>query len=338
MINKKIKPLIGSCLLTASLLLPSIQSAHAAEKLTLAHAFPAEHMFHLTSATFMDELKKEGADINVDYHPGGSLGDWASIFEQTMEGVVPMTLSFGSSEFDPRLDMTFMSYIVSDWEQAYKAFGPNGPMIEIYNEILDEMDLVVLGLVPTGFGSMVMRKGNTNVPMNFPEDSKGIKIRVPAIQVGIERFKGFGFNPVAIPLSELYTALQLGTVDGSGIQTSSDVWPIRDVVETYILTKDYFEHAFWVVNKSWLEKLPEDDRQKLFAAAETTMVKIWQEAQAVDADFLAKIKTSKVKVVELSDEQSAKAKQLAYDNEWPFMAKALGPKIMGVLRDIAGLK
>lgn len=337
MINTKIKPLVGSCVLAASLIFPAIQSAQAAVKLTLAHGFPSEHIFHLTSTTFMDELKKEGADINVDYHPGGSLGDWASIFEQTMEGVVPMTLSFGSSEFDSRLDLTFMSYIVSDWDEAAKAFGPNGQMTEVYNEILDEMDLAVLGLVPTGFGSIVMRKGNTAEPTNLPADSKGIKIRVPAIQVGIERFKSFGFNPVPIPLSELYTALQLGTVDASGIQTASDVWLIRDVVESYVLTNDYFEHAFWVVNKSWLKKLSEEDRQKLYSAAEATMTKIWEEAQAVDAEFLEKVRDSGIKIVELSDEEAAKAKQLAYDKEWPFMAKSLGPKIMGVLRNIAGL-
>ena len=74
MMKFKIKPLIGSCLLAASLMLPSVLPAQAAEKLMLGHAFPSEHIFHLTSSTFMDELKKQSADINVDYHPGGSLG------------------------------------------------------------------------------------------------------------------------------------------------------------------------------------------------------------------------------------------------------------------------
>ncbi|WP_053100601.1 TRAP transporter substrate-binding protein DctP [Thiopseudomonas alkaliphila] len=338
MMNFKIKPLIGSCLLAASLMLPTLQSTQAAEKLMLGHAFPSEHIFHLTSATFMDELKNNGAKINVDYHPGGSLGDWASIFEQSMEGVVHMTMSFGSSEFDPRLDLTFMSYIVSDWDQAFKAYGPNGKMTDIYNEILGEMDLAVLGIIPTGFGSIAMRKGNKAEPVNFPQDAKGIKIRVPAIQVGIERFKSLGFNPVPIPLSELYTALQLGTIDATGIQTPSDIWLIRDVVESYILTKDYFEHAFWVVNKSWLNKLSNEDREKLFAAAEKTMIKVWDEAQAVDANFLEKVEKSGIKIVKLTPEQDAQAKKLVYAHEWPFMEKALGPKIMGVLREIAELE
>lgn len=337
MINKKLKPIVGSCLLAASLIFPTLQLAQASEKLMLGHAYPSEHIFHLTSTTFMDELKKEGADINVDYHPGGTLGDWASIFEQSMEGVVPMTMSFGSSEFDARLDLSFLSYVVDDWTQAREVYGPNGKMTDVYNEILNDLDLVVLGIVPTGFGSIAMRKGVTEVPTNFPEDGKGIKIRVPAIQIGIERFENLGFTPVVMPFSELYTGLQLGTIDARGTAPAAEIWQMRDVIETYILTEDYFEHAFWVVNKSWLDKLPEQDRNKLLAAANTTMDKIWDEAQAVDANFLEKVRESGVKVVRLSPEETANAKKILYANEWPFMETIVGPEIMDMLRKIAGI-
>lgn len=338
MINLKPRPFVGSCLLAASLIFPTIQFTQASEKLMLAHGFPTEHIFHLTSTTFMDELKKEGADIEVDYHPGGALGDWASIFEQSMEGVVPMTMSFGSSEFDDRLDLSFLSYVVDDWQEAREAYGPNGKMTEVYNEILDDLDLVVLGIIPTGFGSIATRKGMESVPTNFPADGKGIKIRVPAIQIGIERFESLGFTPVVVPFSELYTALQLGTVDARGTAPASEIWQMRDVIETYILTKDYFEHAFWVVNKDWLESLPAQDRNKLLAAAETTMNKIWDEAQAVDAAFLEQVRGAGVKIVELSAEETANAKKILYATEWPFMEKIVGSKIMGMLRNIAGIK
>lgn len=337
MINKKIKPLIGSCLLAASLILPTIQSAQSTEKLMLGHAYPSEHIFHLTSTTFIDELKKEGADINVDYHPGGTLGDWASIFEQSMEGVVPMTMSFGSSEFDSRLDLSFLSYVVDDWKEAREVYGPNGKMTDVYNKILDDLDLVVLGIIPSGFGSIAMRKGVTDVPTNFPADGKGIKIRVPAIQIGIERFKHLGFTPVAIPYAELYTGLQLGTIDARGTAPSSEVWQMRDVIESYILTKDYFEHAFWVVNKSWLKKLPEQDRNKLLTASDKTMAKIWDEAEAIDANFLEKIRKSGINIVDLSTEEMANAKKILHAKEWPFMEKFVGSEIMGMLRKIAGI-
>ncbi len=337
MINKTLKPLVSSCLLAASLTLPIMQSAQAGEELKLGHAYNSDHIFHLTSTTFMDELKKKGADIEVDYHPGGALGDWASIFEQSMEGVVPMTMSFGASEYDARLDLSWLSYVVDDWKEAREVYGPNGKMTDVYNEILNDLDLVVLGIIPTGFGSIAMRKGMEEVPTNFPGDAKGIKIRVPPIPIGIERFKNFGFTPVPMPFSELYTALQLGTIDARATAPAVEIWQMRDVIESYILTKDYFEHAFWVVNKSWLEDLPAQERSKLLAASDATMAKIWNEAEAIDADFLEKVRNSGVKVVELNTADMAKAKETLYAKEWPFMEKSVGPEIMGMMRKIAGI-
>lgn len=335
-ITTRAKTLLSTCVLSAALTLPSVQTAQA-EELMLGHAYPADHIFHMTSTTFMDELKKTGADIEVDYHPGGALGDWASIFEQSMEGVVPMTMSFGASEYDPRLDLSWLSYVVDDWAQAREVYGPNGKMTDVYNEILNDLDLVVLGIIPTGFGSIAMRKGIEETPTSFPADGKGIKMRVPAIPIGIERYKSFGFTPVPMPFSELYTALQLGTIDARGTAPSVEIWQMRDVIESYILTKDYFEHAFWVVNKSWLEDLPAAERAKLVAAADATMAKVWDEAQAIDEGFLDKVRGSGVKVVELSPEQMAKAKEILYANEWPFMEKVVGADIMNMMRKIAGI-
>ncbi len=336
-IKTSIKSLLSTCALSAALALPTMQSAQAAEELMLGHAYPSDHIFHLTSTTFMDELKKKGADIEVDYHPGGSLGDWASIFEQSMDGVVPMTMSFGASEYDPRLDLSWLSYVVDDWKEAREVYGPNGKMTDVYNEILNDLDLTVLGIIPTGFGSIATRKGIEAVPTNFPADGAGIKIRVPPIPIGIERFKSFGFTPVPMPFSELYTALQLGTIDARGTAPSVEIWQMRDVIEAYILTKDYFEHAFWVVNKSWLEDLPADERKKLLAASEATMAKIWDEAQSIDEGFLQKVRDAGVKVVELSPSDMAQAKKTLYAKEWPFMEKTVGPEIMGMMRKIAGI-
>ncbi|WP_432474627.1 TRAP transporter substrate-binding protein DctP [Amphritea sp. HPY] len=336
-LTTRAKTILSTCVLSATLALPTIQTAQAAEELMLAHAYPSDHIFHLTSTTFMDELKKSGADIEVDYHPGGSLGDWASLFEQSMEGVVPMTMSFGASEYDPRLDLSWLSYVVDDWKQAREVYGPNGKMTGVYNEILNDLDLAVLGVIPTGFGSIAMRKGIEEVPTSFPQDGQGIKMRVPAIPIGIERYKSFGFTPVPMPFSELYTALQLGTIDARGTAPSVEIWQMRDVIESYILTKDYFEHAFWVVNKSWLEDLPEQERTKLLAAADTTMAKIWDEAQAIDEGFLNKVRGAGVKVVELSPEDMAKAKEILYSKEWPYMEGIVGPEIMTMMRNIAGI-
>ena len=67
--------------------------AQAKEKFIFAHAMNTDHVFHALSERFMSEL--EGNEtIEIAYHPGGDLGDWTSLFEQSMQGVVPMTLTW----------------------------------------------------------------------------------------------------------------------------------------------------------------------------------------------------------------------------------------------------
>ncbi|MCV6611994.1 MAG: TRAP transporter substrate-binding protein DctP [Amphritea sp.] len=336
-IRNSVKTLLKGAALTAALAAPMTQTAQAGEEFMLAHAYPTDHIFHLTSTTFTDELAKQNSGMTIDYHPGGDLGDWASIFEQSMDGVVPISMTFAASEFDPRLDLSWLGYVVDNWDDARAVYGPNGRMTDVYNEILGDLDLVVLGTIPTGFGSVAIRKDVERVPTNFPEDTKGIQMRVPPVPIGIERFNNWGFTAVPMPFSELYTALQLGTVDGRAFGPSVEIWQMRDVLSAYILTRDYFEHAFWVVNKSWLEDLPADEREKLLAAADVTLNKIWDEAQAIDEGFLKQVRDAGINVVELSPAQMDKAKEILYAKEWPYMEGIVGPEIMTMMRDIAGI-
>ena len=82
-----------------------------------------------------------------------------------------------------------------------------------------------------------------------------MKIRVPGLSIAVDRFNNFGFAAVPIPLAEVHTALQLGTVDARSFSTAVETYTLRDVLEANILTNDYFEVAFWLVNKAWWDGL-----------------------------------------------------------------------------------
>jgi TRAP-type C4-dicarboxylate transport system substrate-binding protein len=336
-IKTSVKTVLSSCALAAAINAPLIETAVAGEDFILAQAMTTDHIFHASSNKFIQELKAQKSDYTPEYHPGGDLGDWTSQFEQAMQGVIPMTMTYGASEFDGRLDLTWLGYVVDSWDSARKAYGPNGPMLDVYNKILAENDLVALGLIPAGFGSITIRNGVDKVPTSFPEDAAGIKMRVVPTPLAVERFKNWGFSAVPMPFSELYTGLQLGTVDGRAFGPAVEIWQMRDVLESYILTRDYFEHAFWLVNKDWWEDLPADERAKMRAAADKTLAWAWQEAEAIDNEYLEKVRDYGIKIVELKPQELAKAKKTLYANEWPFMEKVVGTDIMDQMRKIAGI-
>ena len=311
--------------------------ANADEEFILAHAMNTDHVFHAISERFMSELGEE-SDVSIEYHPGGDLGDWTSLFEQSMQGVVPMTLTWASSDFDPRLDLIYLGYIVSNWEEAKELYGPGAGMLDVYNDMLGDLGLHAVGIIPTDFGSVVIRKGVGELPLNFPDDPGGMKIRVPGLAIAVDRFNSFGFAAVPIPLSEVHTALQLGTVDARSFSTAVETYTLRDVLEANILTNDYFEVAFWLVNKDWWDGLTDEVRNALQRAADGTIEWSWQEAERKSDEFLQRARDAGINVVELTDEQMSAAKQIVYDNEWPAMEATVGKDIMDQIRGVVGVE
>ncbi len=331
---KNLIPFAGALSVTTALTLPS--PALAAEDVVLAHAMSKEHIFNPIADRFMAALaEKAPGSFEVEYHPGGDLGDWTSQFEQTIAGEIGMTMTFHASDFDPRLNIANMGMIANNWEDAVKIYGPGGSMVGIYDEIYTSLNMKLLAVLPVDFGGIAIRKGVGKVPVNFPEDGAGIKVRVPPIQIGIKRFEDLGFNPVPMPFSELYTALQLGAVDGRTFGPPSEIWQMRDVLETYVFTRDYFEQGAFLVNLDWWNDLSADQQQAIQQAADHAAGWAWKEAENISQQLLADIRKQGINVVELNGDQQARLKAIIQDKEWRWMESTVGKHLVAQIRAAA---
>ena len=54
----------------------------------------------------------------------------------------------------------------------------------------------------------------TDKPVNTPADLAGVKLRMPGTESWLFLGRALGANPVPVAFTEIYTALQTGTVDG----------------------------------------------------------------------------------------------------------------------------
>jgi tripartite ATP-independent transporter DctP family solute receptor len=71
-------------------------------------------------------------------------------------------------------------------------------------------------LVGLGFYAPVFRVPMTGVrAIATPADFKGLRIRLMEVPLHMDTYKALGASPVPLPFGELYTALQLKTVDGN---------------------------------------------------------------------------------------------------------------------------
>jgi len=313
--------------------------ANAKAKFIHAHAFVTDHIVHPVSVKFMEKLKElSGGSIEIEYHPGGDLGDYTAQFEQVMRGSLPMSMVGLATDFDPRLNIGYLAYIVDGWSNGAKLYGPGGAMVEVIDGVLNSLNMKLIGTIPGGFGSIAVRKGVNSRPTSFPDSSKGFKMRVPPFDIGVKRFEIWGFSPVPIPYAELYTALQLGTVDGRSFGPPQEIWEMRDAIGAYILTRDYLDVAFWVVNRGWWDGLDPNDRAMIEKAANYAVEWSWAEGDRSEKENLKKIADYGIQVIELSPEELSKAKKLVYEKEWPWMEKTVGKALMDKVRTAAGVQ
>ena len=285
-----------------------------------------------TCATVMDYVAFETLAAEDDETPEPLTASFHDVPAEHGGREFSFELRF-SENFPGRLDYRKLK------EEALQALnGPGAGMLDVYNDMLGDLGLHAVGIIPTDFGSVVIRKGVGKLPMNYPDEPAGMKIRVPGLSIAVDRFNNLGFAAVPIPLSEVHTALQLGTVDARSFSTAVETYTLRDVLEANILTNDYFEVAFWLVNKSWWDGLDDDVRNTLQAAADATIAWSWEEAERKSNEFLQKARDAGINVVDLSDEQMSAAKRIVYEKEWPAMEAVVGKDTMDRIRSVVGVQ
>ncbi|MBD3308385.1 hypothetical protein GF339_18260, partial [candidate division KSB3 bacterium] len=109
---------------------------------------------------------------------------------------------------------------------------------------------------------------NTKRPIRDLEDFKGLKIRVPGSKVYSSIWQNLGANPTPMAWGEVYTSLQLGTIDGVEqpltILISSGIYEIT----RYVTISNYLTgFVFVAYNKGFFESLSPEHQQLLIEAA-----------------------------------------------------------------------
>jgi C4-dicarboxylate transporter DctM subunit len=167
-------------------------------------------------------------------------------------------------------------------------------------EMLDPKGIVYLSGMHNGLKQIT----NGKREIKTPDDLKGLKIRIPGGEVGIRTFKEFGADPVAMSWSEVFTALQQGTVDGqeNSYQTidSGKVFE----VQKYLTQWNYsYDGYFFLINKKDWGKLSEPTQKLIEEKA--IEAALWGRKYLEDGELAIKKKfqDSGMTITELSKEE-----------------------------------
>jgi tripartite ATP-independent transporter DctP family solute receptor len=183
------------------------------EKITLKlnHVGATTHPYHLGSEKFAELVsEKSNGSIEVQVFPASQIASGAKAIEfvqmDTLDIALESTMSL--SNFVPEIDVLNLPFLFKDAEEVYKVL--DGEAGQKLAEKAEEYGFKILGWWYNGFRDM----SNSKKPIETPSDLAGLKFRIPESEVFRSAFEALGALPTSMPVSEVFTAIQLGTVDG----------------------------------------------------------------------------------------------------------------------------
>ncbi len=255
---------------------------------------------------FKDYVESESdGRLQVEIFANGELGAGDVLVEMIHMGQLQGTgYSSGQlSSFNEKLSFLQLPFLFDNYDQIQElVFNKDGLFHQMYQEMAIEAGFYVLGFQYDGLRHF----SNNTREVLTAEDMKGLKVRVPNITIFVDTFASLGCNPVSMSLSELYTALQQGVVDGQDNPVALTYANKFNEVQKYYSTIGHNAGiAVFVTNYEWLMSLPEDLRELVLYAGEEFGAKQQREmVHAQEEEYLAKIEESGCKVTVIEDKSS----------------------------------
>jgi len=263
--------------------------------------------------------QKSKGEIEVKVFPSSQLGAQKELIEGCIYGTLDMTLTSTAElgTFQPQMALFDMPFLFKDRKHAFAALDTVGMDLA---KALEPKGLKMLGYMENGIRHMT----NNVREVKTPADMKGLKMRVMNNKVYIEMMKALGASPTPMAFSELYSALQQGTIDG------------QENPSAHIYTKRFFEvqkyasltgHAYapepmLISMITWKKLTPQ--QQAIIQQAATESI-AWQRklAEKEDDEFWKKIKaTGKMKVTTVDRKLFIEATKDVYKKLAPTVGQA----------------
>ena len=196
-----------------------------------------------------------------------------------------------------------------------------------------EPEYAKAGIVMLGFGDQGFRVLSSNKAINKIEDFKGLKLRTMENKYHVQYWQSLGANPTPLPFSELYLALQQGTVTGQENPSEVIVATKLYEVQKYVIDTNHLFHTITIImSKNIYDQLTPEEQKLVRDAAREVITWGREQADKRHADRVAILKKNNVQIIKLDEkllgEMQAKSKPV-YDN----ISKAVGADLVKKLQD-----
>jgi len=238
-------------------------TAQTALKINIALAQNSHYGVAIDSFAREVERRTNGR-YKVQTFYSAALGAERESVEGVQLGTLDLTLTSTGPlpNFVPDVAIIDIPFLFRDYAHARAVL--DGPIGQELLAKFPAKGMVGLAWAENGFRHMT----NSKRPVNVPEDLRGLKMRTMENPIHIEAYRQFGILPTPMAFTEVFTALQQGTVDGQENPLSVITAAKLDQVQKYLsLTGHVYSPAVFLMNKAQWDTLSDADKQAFRDAA-----------------------------------------------------------------------
>jgi len=276
-----------------------VAPAAAQETLKMNMSLSQNSHYGAAVDTFAREVEKRtNGRYKVQNFYSGALGAERESIEAIQLGTLDLTWTSTGPvpNFVPEVAIFDIPFLFRDTAHARAVF--DGPIGQEYLGKFPAKGIVALAWGENGFRHMT----NSKRAVNAPDDLKGLKMRTMENPVHIAAYKQFGIIPTPMAFTEVFTALQQGTVDGQENPLSVISSAKFDQVQKYLtLTGHVYSPALLLMNKAKWDKLSAADKQAFAEAAKEAVKANRARIDDDERKVVAELKSHGMLVVENVD-------------------------------------
>ncbi len=254
----------GLILASAAAVAITAGSASAATTLRFSHTDNPGGSRQAAAEVFAKKVAEYTENrYKIRIYPSGQLANDPKAIEQLQLGGVDFTVSATGSYAShlPSLNLTSMPFLVDSYEQGWELYD-NSAWLKNEFAKLPAKGFRVLSTWEAGFRSFT-----TKEPLNSPADAVGEKMRVYPNDMIRWTMEAIGFQTVVMPITDVYLAIQQGTVSGqeNPVDTIKSL-RFNEVAKNITLTRHVYSPLPLTVSEATWQKISAAD-QKLFLKA-----------------------------------------------------------------------
>lgn len=280
--------------------------------LRFGHQANESDIWHKSSLKFKELVEElsEGK-IEVRIYPAEQLGKERDMIRSIQAGIVDMTTTGESMQNWSKITaFCAVPYLIKNSRHLKKVVdGPIGQQISL--EMIRE-----IGLRPVAYFERGARNLTSNRPIVTPDDLNGIILRVPNVPLFVKTWTALGAKPTPMTFSEVFTALQQGTVEAQenpyALINSAGFYEVQKYVN---LTEHVIGWVYVVIGENKFQSLPKELQEVIINAGKLTQ-EYHQEIFRAEEKHLLQELERKGMIIQTTDKAAfqEKASQVVKDN------------------------